>query len=51
MRDYFMQPLTQWLQNKHGRHFADNIFQLIFLKEICIILIQISLKLFPGVQL
>ena len=32
-------------QRQHGPHFADDIFECIFVNETCCILIQISLKL------
>ena len=40
-----------WRQRQNIRHFADDIFKLIFLNENCCILIQISLKFVLRVQI
>ena len=46
--DFF---LTHWGQEKNGRHFPDDIFKCIFFNEIVWILLKISLKFVPKVQI
>ena len=41
--------LTHWDQDKNGRHFPDDIFKSIFLKQNVQFLLKISLKFVPEV--
>ena len=50
--DYFLLHGFNILRlRQNGRHFTDDIFQSIILNEICCILIRISLKYVPEVQI
>ena len=42
------QPFNTVKPEQNGRHFADDIFNLIFFNENCCNLIQISLKFIPN---
>ena len=44
----FAELFNSSLPGQNGRHFEDDIFIYIFLNENILILIQISLTLFPG---